>query len=104
MCRAIRRCLRERRSSTNSPVVTYTTRGGEARTVIGSVNRGPAPWKVGETIDVAYDANDPNRADVASELTNWRLWFGIWCAVALLPAAIAFLPILFLIQQRRRKR
>src|SRR6185369_5842955 len=30
--------------SGGSPVVTYTTRAGEARTVVGSVNRRPAPW------------------------------------------------------------
>jgi hypothetical protein len=88
--------------SSASPVVTFMTRAGEARTAIGSVNRKPAPWTVGQTVDVAYDPANPSRADVVSELTNWRFWFVIWCMVALLPAAIAFAPVFLLIRQRRR--
>ena len=87
--------------SGGSPVVTYTTRAGEARTVVGSVNRRPAPWAVGDLVDVVYDPNHPDRADVHSEVAGWRLWFGIWCAVAALPAAIAFLPVLLWLRERR---
>ncbi|MEQ1729448.1 MAG: DUF3592 domain-containing protein [Vicinamibacterales bacterium] len=75
-----------------SPVVTFTTRAGEPRQVVGSVNRGPAPWAVGETVEVVYDPDDPSRADLRSEVVGWKLWFGIWCAIAALPAAIAGLP------------
>jgi hypothetical protein len=92
-----------RRSSTGgeSPVVTYTTRAGGQRTAIGSVNRYPAPWAVGDTVEVVYDPADPARADLRSELDGWGLWFGIWCAVAAVPAAIALLPVVLLIRQRR---
>jgi hypothetical protein len=91
-----------RRSSAggDSPVVTYTTRSGEQRTAIGSVNRRPAPWAVGDTVEVVYDPADPARADLRSELDGWGLWFGIWCALAALPAAIALLPVALLIRQR----
>jgi len=41
--------VRLQRKSGGSPIVKFTTRAGEARTVIGSVNRYPAPWAVGET-------------------------------------------------------
>jgi hypothetical protein len=76
-----------------SPVVMFTLRGGEVRTMVGSVNRSPAPWKVGDVVEVVYDAADPARADLRSELTGWRRWFGIWCAVAILPLFIAVLPL-----------
>jgi hypothetical protein len=86
-----------------SPVVTFTTRAGEERTVVGSVNRYPAPWATGQTVDVVYDPANPDRADLVSEVAGWRLWFGIWCAVAVVPAAIALLPVALLIRQRRQK-
>jgi hypothetical protein len=90
-----------RRASGGSPVVTFTTRAGEARTAVGSVNRHPAPWVVGETVDVVYDPDNPARADLRTEIAGWRLWIGIWCAVAALPAMIAFLPVAMIIRQRR---
>ena len=82
-----------------SPVVTFTTRNGHDRTAIGSVNRKPAPWKVGDTVDVVYDPKDPSHADLVSEVSGWRLWFGVWCLVALLLAAIASLPIVLRLRQ-----
>ncbi len=93
-----------RRSTANSPVVTFTTRSGETRSVVGSVNRAPAPWAVGDAVDVVYDPDDPGRADVRSELTGWRLWFGIWCAVAALLVAIAALPVVLRVRQRHADR
>jgi hypothetical protein len=84
----------------DSPVVTFTTREGEARTATGSVNRRPAPWAVGQTVDIVYDATNPERADLRSEVDGWLLWFAIWCAVAALPAAIALLPIVLRLRQR----
>jgi hypothetical protein len=84
-----------------SPVVRFTTRAGEERTVVGSVNRHPAPWVVGQAVDVVYDPGDPGRADLSTELAGWRLWFGIWCAVAALAAVIALLPVAVLIRQQR---
>lgn len=90
--------------SKESAVATFTTRAGESRTVVSSVNRSPPPWKVGETVEVVYDQANPARADLRSELTNWRLWFGVWCAVALLPVAIASLPVVAAIRHRRKRR
>ncbi|MCE9657383.1 MAG: DUF3592 domain-containing protein [Burkholderiales bacterium] len=87
-----------------SPVVTFTTRAGDTRTAIGSVNRRPAPWRVGDTVDVVYDPADPGRADLRSEVAGWQLWFGIWCAVAVLPTAIAFAPVVLLKRQRQEGR
>ena len=87
-----------------SPVVTFTTRSGEERTVVGSVNRLPAPWVVGQAVDVVYDPVDPGRADLRTEIAGWRLWFAIWCAAAALLAVIALLPVALLIRQRRAHR
>ncbi len=84
-----------------SPVVTFTTRAGEERSVVGSVNRRPAPWVVGDVVEVVYDPANPSRADLQTEVAGWRLWFGIWCAVAALPAAIACLPVVMMLRQRR---
>ena len=84
-----------------SPVVAYTTRTGERRSMIGSVNRYPAPWKIGDTVDVVYDPANPDRADLRTEVAGWRVWFGIWCAVAVLPAAFAMVPIVLRLRQRR---
>ena len=82
-----------------SPVVTFRTSDGQDRTAIGSVNRKPAPWKVGDTVDVVYDAKDPSHADLVSEVSSWQLWFGVWCVLALLLAGIASLPIVFRLRQ-----
>jgi hypothetical protein len=95
---------RTERGSGQSPVATFATREGEQRTVVGSVNRYPVPWRVGETVEVVYDPANPVRADLLSEVSGWRLGFAIWCAVALLPAAIALLPVLLLVRQRRAQR
>jgi hypothetical protein len=86
-----------------SPVVTFTTRAGEARSTVGSVNRHPAPWTVGQVVEIVYDPANPSRADLRAEVTGWRLWFGIWCAVAAVPAAIASLPFVLLLRQRRAR-
>jgi hypothetical protein len=83
-----------------SPVVTFRTRAGQERSVVGSVNRYPAPWTVGEMVEVVYDPGNPSRANLRTEVEGWRLWFGIWCAVATLPAAIAYLPIALMLRQR----
>ena len=56
---------------------------------------------VGDVVEVVYDPANPSRADVRTEVTGWRLWFGLWCAVAALPAAIACLPFVMLVRQRR---
>ena len=82
-------------------MVTFTTHAGEERSAVGSVNRYPAPWAVGEMVAVVYDPTNPSRADVRTEVAGWRLWFGIWCAVAALLAAIACLPIVLMYRQRR---
>lgn len=96
--------VRSKRSSGGSPTVRFTTRAGETRTAIGSTNRAPAPWKAGDRVEVVYDPANPARADLKSEVDGWRWWFAIWCAVALLPLAIAFAPVVLLIRQRRRRR
>ena len=82
-----------------SPVVTYTTRAGAQHSAIGSVNRFPAPWAVGDAVDVVYDPASPDHADLRTELAGWSLWFAIWCAVAALPATIALLPIALRLRQ-----
>jgi Protein of unknown function (DUF3592) len=92
------------RARGESPVVRFTTRAGEERTMVGSVNRHPAPWAVGEVVEVVYDPANPSRADVRTEIAGWSRWFGIWCAVAAVPAAIACLPLAMMRRQRRRGR
>ena len=51
----VRQPMRGGTARGTSPVVTFTTRSGEERTVVGSVNRLPAPWVVGQAVDVVYD-------------------------------------------------
>ena len=92
---------RRGRGSPQSPVVAYTTRAGEARSVVGSVNRYPAPWAVGDTAAIVYDPANPARADLLTEVSGWMFWFAIWCAVALVPLAIASLPIVLKLRERR---
>jgi hypothetical protein len=85
-----------------SPVVMFNTRAGETRTAVGSVNRSPDTWKVGGIVDVVYDPANPARVDLVSEVEGWRTRFAIWCAVALLPFAIAMAPVALLIRQGHR--
>ena len=89
------------KGSGQSPVMAFTTRSGEARSVVGSTNRYPAPWTVGEAVEVVYDPADPGHADLRTELDGWRFWFVFWCLVAAVPAAIACLPILLRFRERR---
>ena len=82
-------------------VASFVARGGERRTLVSSVNRYPEPWKVGDVVDVVYDPGAPARSDLRSELEGWRLWFGIWIAVSLLPLAIAAAPVVLWLRERR---
>ena len=84
-----------------SAIAAFTTRAGESRTATSSVNRNPAPWTVGETVDVVYDPGNPARADLRTEIDGWLFWFVIWCLVAALPATIALAPVILLMRQRR---
>lgn len=88
--------------SSDCAVFDFTTRTGERRTGVSSVNRYPQPWTRGETVNVVYDPARPDRSDLRSELTGWPLWFGIWCGVALLPLAIAASPLVLVLRDRRR--
>ena len=90
---------RNGRGSAMSPTVTFTTRTGQQRTMVGSVNRYPVPWSVGETVDVVYDPSRPERADLLSELEGWMLWLLIWCVVAAVPLAIALSPVVMWLRQ-----
>ncbi len=96
------RGTRRSRHAGRCAVFDFTTRSGERRTAVSSVNRYPEPWTPGETVNVVYDPADPARADVRSELTGWPLWFGIWCGTALLPLAIAAAPAVLVLRDRRR--
>jgi hypothetical protein len=93
--------VRNGKGSSSSAVVRFAARGGEARTLVSSVNRYPAPWQAGDRVDVVYDPADAARADLRSELDGWRLWLGIWIAVALLPLGIAAAPLVMVLRSRR---
>ena len=88
-----------RRGSTVAPVVTFTTRAGQARQMTGSVNRSPAPWSVGDVVKVVYDPARPERVDLQSELDSWMLWFAIWGVVGVIPLAIALAPVVQFLRQ-----
>lgn len=94
--------IRTRKTSAYSPVVTYTTESGEQRTMIGSTNRAPAPWAVGDIVDVVYDPANATRADLMSEVEHWVLWFTCWSLVSLVPLAIALAPVVLRLRQRAR--
>lgn len=95
---------RRGKGSARTPIFRFTPRGAAERTVVGHVNRYPAPWQVGEVVDVVYDPGAPDRADLRSELEGWRLWFGIWIALFLLLAAPASAPVVLWLRGRRRGR
>jgi hypothetical protein len=84
-----------------SPVVAFTTRDGERRTAIGSVNRAPPAYEVGDEAEVVYDPADPRRADVRSELEGWWLRCAMWTASALTLLAFAAVPVALLAYQPR---
>jgi hypothetical protein len=88
-----------RKGSTVAPVVTFSTRAGQARQMTGSVNRSPAPWRVGDVVKVVYDPVRPERVDIQSELDSWMLWFAIWCLVGAIPLAIALAPVVLFLRQ-----
>jgi hypothetical protein len=98
----VTRGTRHSKHSGSCAVVDFTARSGVRRSVVSSVNRYPQPWKVGDVVDVVYDPTAPERADLRSELTGWRLWFGIWIAVSLLPLAVASAPLVLVLRGRRR--
>jgi hypothetical protein len=81
-----------------SPIVEFTTAAGERRTAVGSINRAPAEFTVGQAADVVYDPADPARADVRVELERWWFWCAMWSAVGAALAAVASLP--FLLERR----
>ncbi len=87
-----------------SPVVEYRTTNGERRVAVGSLNRDPPEYAVGDPAVVVYDPADPSRADVRTELARWSFWFTIWTAVALVLVAIALAPFLVWWLEKRRGR
>lgn len=88
------------KGSASSAVVRFTTREGQSRTAVSSVNRSPAPWRVGDEVAVVYDPSDVSRADLGSEIDGWALWFAIWCLVALVPLGIAGAPVVLKLRER----
>lgn len=85
-----------------SPVVEFRTRTGERHVVVGSVNRSPPAYEVGDEAEVVYDPADPRRADVRFELDDW--WFGLalWTLAAAILTAFACVPIVLLATRYRR--
>ena len=87
----------------DSPVFEFTTRTGVTLTAVGSMNRKPPAFAVGEVVEVAYDPADPRRANVVRELQHWRFWFVVWCSIATALAAVSLAPILLWRRQLRRQ-
>ena len=66
------------------PIVRFDLPGTGREVVFRSkVGVWPSPFEVGEAVEVAYDASDPERAEIAS---FWTLW--------LPPAALALFGLL----------
>lgn len=86
-----------------TPIVEFTTSAGERRTMVGSVNRVPADFEVGQAAEVVYDPANPERADVRVELERWGFWCAFWSALAAAIAGFAFVP-LWLVKRAERFR
>ncbi|MBD1928846.1 DUF3592 domain-containing protein [Trichocoleus sp. FACHB-90] len=60
------------KSSTYYPIVKFKTQKGESVEFQSSVGTYPPSFRVGETVSVLYDANNPAEAEINS---FWQLWF-----------------------------
>jgi hypothetical protein len=71
--------LRENRDSdgtTYTPVVRFSTAAGKEITYVESFSTSPAPYDVGEAVEVLYLAADPNKARIKG-------WTSLWLGVAI---------------------
>jgi hypothetical protein len=64
-------------SYTYAPMVQFETTEGRAVTFVSSTSSNPPSYRVGETVEVLYPADEPERARLHG-------WFSLWGAAAIL--------------------
>jgi Protein of unknown function (DUF3592) len=53
------------------PVVRFTTAEGRTVEFVSSSGRSPAPWSVGDRVEVLYDPDDPKDAELSGFFDLW---------------------------------
>jgi hypothetical protein len=57
--------------ATYYPVVSYTTRDGKVVTFSSGVSTNPPSYEVGESVEVYYDPQNPNGAEIKGFFSQW---------------------------------
>lgn len=56
------------------PIIAFTSKRGDHYRVTSRASGRPAPYSLGQTFDVVYDASDPMDAAISDEATNFGLY------------------------------
>ncbi|OAN17741.1 hypothetical protein A3K86_02135 [Photobacterium jeanii] len=54
-----------------APIVTFTTQGGSEVQFVSSISSNPPKYKIGQTLEVLYEAEYPDRAVINSFFEKW---------------------------------
>jgi hypothetical protein len=80
------------RGSIICPVVEFTASSGEKITFTSEFGSRPAGHQIGQSVNVRYDANDPQKAEIESAMNLWL----IPLILVFMGAIAGFLAIAFL--------
>lgn len=62
------------KSTTYSPVVTYNDEAGVKHRYVSNVSSSPAGYGIGDQVEIYYNPNDPDDAQIA----GWRQYFAVF--------------------------
>src|SRR3974390_1194455 len=83
------------------PVVEFQTQSGESVTFKSRSGSSPPSFRVGESVPVLYNPNDPQHASIN---TSWQLWGGAFIAVILGVVFTSIPGAVVLADWRKRRR
>jgi hypothetical protein len=82
------------RSSIICPVVEFTATSGEKIRFISDFGSRPAGHKVGQSVNVRYDTDDPQKAEIDSAMNLWLIpLILVFMGVVACCLAVAFLGV-----------
>ena len=82
------------RSSIFCPVVEFTVPSGEKIRFTSDFGSRPAGYKIGQSVNVRYDAADPQKAEIESTMSRWLVpLILVFMGIVACCLAVAFLVI-----------
>lgn len=85
------------RASMICPVVEFTVASGEKIRFTSEFGSRPAGHKIGQSVNVRYDATDPQKAEIESTMNSWLVpLILVFMSMVACCLAVSFLGVYFL--------